>query len=103
MHAAVDIGVLRRPVAHEAIDHLLRHLARSCIVEIHQRLAADFELEDREVGPDALDVEGGSRRDFERGLDCCHGWRVVCSSTLCSSQCLSDATGMRSMISAPNA
>ncbi len=58
MHAAVDVGVLRRLVAHHAVDHRLRHLARGRVVEIHQRLAADLEPEDREVGPDALDGEG---------------------------------------------
>ena len=34
---------------------------------------------------------------------CGHGVRAVCSSTARSSQCLSEATGMRSTISAPNA
>ena len=57
VHAAVDVGVLRSLVAHHAVDDRLRHLARRRVVEIHKRLAADFELEDRKLGPDALDGE----------------------------------------------
>ena len=60
--AAIDIGVLRRLVADEAVDHLARHLARRRIVEIDERLAVDLELEDREVGADALDVVRRRRR-----------------------------------------
>ena len=103
MNAAVDVGVLRRLVAHETVDDRLRHLARGRVVEIHQRLAADFEPEDRKVGADALDGERGRRSGLHCVPDCGHGLLVVCSSRARSSQSLSEATGMRSTISAPNA
>ena len=56
MHCAVYVRVLGRLVAHQAVDHLLRHLAGGRIVQIDQRLAARPEFEDRKIGADALDV-----------------------------------------------
>ena len=124
MHPAMNVGVLRRLVAHQAVDHRLRHLAGRRVVEIDQRLAADFELQDRKIGADALHIQcagNGCRHRISAGRSPLppgsgargegagnvthlrHGWMLVCSSTACSRRCLSVATGIRSMISAPNA
>ena len=61
MHAAIDIGVLARLIAHQPVDHWLRHLARRRVIEIDQRLAVDLELENRKIGADAFNVEHRSR------------------------------------------
>ena len=44
MDGSVDISVLRRLIPHQSIDHLLRHLTRSRIVKIGERVAIYFEL-----------------------------------------------------------
>ena len=65
--AAVDVGVEGGVVAGERVDHGLRLLRRSRVVEIDERPPVHLLLQDGEVGADALHVEHG------RGL----GGRVV--------------------------
>ncbi len=59
VHTPVDVGVVLRVVADEGIDHGLRLLAGGRAVEIHERLAVDFLVQDREVLADTLDVPVG--------------------------------------------
>ena len=105
VHTAIDVGMLRGLVAHQTVDHRLRHLAGCRVVEIDQRLAADLELEDRKIGADALNVECRGELRFQSRLVQVHGsdCSEFAQARCCSSRCLSDATDMRSMISAPNA
>src|SRR5687768_9396390 len=104
MHAAIYIGMLARLVTNEAVDYGLWHLTRCCVVKVNQWLAVDLELEDRKLGANTLNIECRSELRFQSGVyDLHYQFLLVCSSTVCSSRCLSDATGMRSIISAPNA
>ena len=98
----------RRLVAHEPVDHRLRHLARRRVVEKDQRLAVDLELEDREIGADALDVERSALQCLQCGLMAV--MRVssraapVCAITALLQRARPrERTGMRSMTAAPNA
>ena len=61
MHRAVNVGVLGGLVAHQTVDHLLRHLAGCGVVQIHQRLVVDLQLEDGKVSANAFDIKGGGR------------------------------------------
>ena len=58
MQAAVHIGVLGGVGMLEAIEHRLRLLRRSCVVEIDERLAVNRHGEDRKILADAADVIG---------------------------------------------
>ena len=77
VQAAVDVRILGLVGTRDALDHRPRLLDRGGIVEIDQRLAVGFDLEDREVRPDPLDVEGGFG----------HRWRLAshCSTLPVSS------------------
>jgi hypothetical protein len=57
VHAAIDIGVLGRLVAYQAVDYRLRHLAGRRIVEIDQWFTLNLELEDRKISANAINVE----------------------------------------------
>lgn len=104
MHAAIYIGVLARLVTNEAVDYGLWHLTRCGVIQVNQWLAVDPELEDGKLGANAIDIECRSELRSQSGIYDLHcQFLLVCSSTVCSSRCLSDATGMRSIISAPNA
>ena len=61
VHAAMDVGVVLGVAAHHRVDDGLRLLRRGGVVEIDERLAVDLLVQDGEVLPDSLDVEG--RRD----------------------------------------
>ena len=99
----LPLGIFSALYRDGPIDHLARHLARRRVVEIDERLAIDLELEDREVGADALDVVYQRRLRSRCALEGGHGWRVVWARSVASSSRRREATGMRSMISAPNA
>ena len=106
VHAAMDVGVLRRLVAHQAVDHLLRHLTAGGVVQVHQRFAVDLEFQDRKFGADALYVECAVRLDrMENGTAGVHAvsFVCVCSRTVLSNRSTRDLTGMRSMTWAANA
>jgi hypothetical protein len=60
MYRTVDIRVLARLVAHQPVDHRLRHLARGCVVQEDERLSLHRKLKDREIGADALDIKGAA-------------------------------------------
>src|SRR6476646_1584487 len=64
VHATVDVGMLSSLIMHQAIDHLLRHLAGCRIVEIDQRISLDLKFEYRKIRANAFDVE----RRTEPGL-----------------------------------
>src|SRR5581483_4561998 len=56
VHAAMHIRVLFAVVARQTIDHLLRLLRRSGVVEIDELAAADAALKNRKIAADAIDV-----------------------------------------------
>src|SRR5687768_1486536 len=104
MHAAIYIGMLTRLVMNKTVDYGLRHLTGCRVVEVNQWFALDLELEDRKLGANTLNIECRSELRFQSGIYDLHcQFLLVCSSTVRSSRCLSDATGIRSIISAPNA
>ena len=47
--AAMDIGVVVLVVMHERVNHRARFLRRGGVVEINQRLAVDFLIENRKI------------------------------------------------------
>ena len=57
--AAVDVGVRRLVEALHGLEHLAGLLADGGRVEVHDALAVDLPVEDREVLADATDVELG--------------------------------------------
>jgi hypothetical protein len=67
VHAAVDVGVVVLVVVVDGLDHCARTLARRGVVEIDERLAVDLLIQDREVAPDARDVEVRSARARNAG------------------------------------
>ncbi len=72
VHAPVHVGVVRRVVAREGIDHGLRLLGGRGVVQVDERFAVHLLVEDGEILPDALDVprHGGRHR---RSLARLHG------------------------------
>ena len=101
--AAMDVRVLVRLVAHEAVDDLLRHLARRGVVEEGQRLAVRMHVaQDREVGADALDVQGArvDGRLADGGDAHAISWPPVRSTSAASSCRTMDGMPMRPTISA---
>jgi len=64
-----------------AIDDGLRLLRRRCVVEVHQRLAANQSVQDGEVAPIALDLEG--RRLGHYGVGAAHRVLSRRSGNLC--------------------
>ena len=58
----MDVGVVVLVVVVDRLDHRARPLAGRGVVEIHERLAVDLLVQDREVAADALDVEVGAAR-----------------------------------------
>ena len=105
MNGAVDVRVLARLVLHEAVDHRLRHLARSRVVEKDERVTVHLQLEDREIGAYALDVEAlavGARR-YHAVIDSRFSRRPGLRHDGGSSRATTDRTGMRSMTAAPKA
>ena len=58
MQAAMHVGVLRGVGLLQAVEHRLRLLRRSGVVEINERLAVNLRGEDREIRADAVDVVG---------------------------------------------
>ena len=60
--AAMHVGVIVLVVARDRLDHGARTLARRRVVQIHQRLAVDGLMQDREVAADRFYVERCSRR-----------------------------------------
>ena len=61
VHPAVHVGVVVEVVAGDRVDHGARLLRRRGVVEIHERLAVDFLVEDGKVLPHPLDVHGALR------------------------------------------
>ena len=61
VHAAMDVRVVVRVVVDERVDDRLRLLAGGGVVEINQRLAVNLFPENREIFPDPLHIESGSR------------------------------------------
>ena len=80
MNAAVNIGVLLRVVADDAVDDGLRLLGRRRVVEIDQPLATHIPLQNREVGADAVDIKPRSAANrIDRSLDRSVGAHCVAS------------------------
>src|SRR5262245_36947935 len=104
MHGAVDVGVLRGLIANPAVDYRLRHLARRRVVQKDERLAVDPRSQDRKVGAETLHVECVNAL-LQAGMRGVHWFSAVCVcvSTTVSSCSTNEATGMRSITSAPNA
>ncbi len=59
MHAAMNVGAIHFMKFANGFDHRVRLLRRGGVVQIHQRLAVYGLLQDREILPDAFDVEAG--------------------------------------------
>ena len=57
MHAAMNIGVVRLVVARDCVDHRSRLLRCGGVVEINERLAVNFPLEDWKIGANSLYVD----------------------------------------------
>src|SRR5207244_4356283 len=94
----VQLGVVMR----DRVEHRLRLLRRRRVVEIDERLAADGALENREVGPDARDVEDG-RRDERHRLSTSARSRASCANSSVSSAWRSGSIWTRSRIWPANA
>jgi hypothetical protein len=58
VHPTVNVGVETPVALGLGVECRLRLLSRGGVVEIGERLAVDGLVERREVGTDALDVEG---------------------------------------------
>ena len=58
VNAAVDIGVFGRVESGDRIDHRLRFLGRSSVIEVNERLASHQAGENREILAYPLYVEG---------------------------------------------
>ena len=68
MHPAVNVGVQLPVKAIDRLDHRPGFLGRSPAVEVNQRLAVDFAVQDRELLPYFFNVEHFSQGfDFRRG------------------------------------
>ena len=106
--AAVDVGVLRRVVALEAIDDRAGFLARGGVVEIDERLAVGGGGEDGEVRAQACGVEGAGRARSRCFPDARHAAPASASGTprrcrICRSRrARAPGIATRSRISAPN-
>ena len=59
VNAAVDVGAVHFVEAADGIDDRERLLRGGGAIQVHQRLAVDVLLEDREILPDLLHVETG--------------------------------------------
>ena len=70
--AAMDIGVVVLVVMDERVNHRARLLRRGGVVEINQRLAVDFLVEDRE-NPFATQTSQAFYWQSSNELK--HGWR----------------------------
>ena len=57
VQAAVDIGIATLHRRRQGVDHRARLLRRGGRVQIDQRLAVHLPRQDRELGPDGVDVE----------------------------------------------
>ena len=77
VHATVDVGMLSSLIMHQAIDHLLRHLAGCRIVEIDQRISLDLKFEYRKIRANAFDVERRTEPGLQGGL-----YNIHCSVSL---------------------
>ena len=64
VNAAVDVGAVHFVEAADGIDHRERLLGGGGAIQIHQRLAVDVLLEDREILPDPLHVKIGRERPY---------------------------------------
>src|SRR5215813_11801879 len=53
----VDIGIFFRVIALQGLNHHLRLLAGGGIIQVDQRLAVHLSLKNREVLPNAPDIE----------------------------------------------
>ncbi len=73
MQAAMDVGVFFRHRLIHCVDHRLRLLGGSCVVEIDKRLAINLAGEDGKVGSNAGDIIGHaspvSRHEKQRSAD----------------------------------
>ena len=54
VHAAVDVGAVHFVETADGVDDRVRLLRGGGVVQVHQRLAVDVLLEDREILPDAV-------------------------------------------------
>src|SRR3954465_15654017 len=73
----VDVGMLSCLIMHQAIDHLLRHLAGCRIVEIDQRFSLNLEFKYRKIGANAFDVERRTQLRLQSRL-----YNIHCSISL---------------------
>ncbi len=84
MQAAMHVGVFEAVGVVHGFEDGQRLLRRGAVVEEDQRLAIDFAEQDREVGPQALDIVVVSRLvpGLVELLACRNGHRVVLSRSL---------------------
>ena len=54
VHAAMDVGAIHLVELADGVDHRERLLRRGGVIQIHQRLAVDALLQDREILPDLV-------------------------------------------------
>ena len=103
--AAMDIGVGRFHAADHGVDHGARLLGRGAGIEEDQRAPPRLRLrQDREILPDARDVEGGGRqrvhhaaaawRDHQASSARVNAPRRVSSVTVSTASCRKASTSM---------
>ncbi len=81
MQAAMHVGVFRGVGLLDAVEHRLRLLRGSGVVEIDQRLAIDLHAENREILADAVDVVGAVAH---RGMHSVSLPRALSQATTCA-------------------
>ena len=62
----MDIGAIHLVKFADGVDHRERLLRGGGVIQVHQRLAVDRLLQDREILADLLHVESGRDRLAER-------------------------------------
>ncbi len=84
VQAAVNVGVFEAIGVVHGLDHRQRLLGGGAVVEIDQRLAVDLAEQDREIGPELLDVVIVRRlvARFVELIACRNRHRVVLSRRL---------------------
>ncbi len=79
MDAAMDVGVFGFVVFADRINDDLRLLCRRRVVEINQRLAMDFSIENGELAADLVNIHGRSRAIAQDG---CFDWHDGSARTI---------------------
>jgi hypothetical protein len=72
----MDIGVHRRIILHQLIQHDLGFLSRCGVVQVNQRFTMDLRLEDRELRPNRQRIQARERLNG-RDARMTHGGRQL--------------------------